>query len=306
MTDLLVAGSSNTDLVCRSPRLPRPGETVRGDGFQIFAGGKSANQAVAAARAGASVAFAGAVGSDPYGMARVRDLANEGIDVRHVSVLDGEQSGVALIVVDRQGDNQIIYISGSNDRLSGEQVIAAMEATQPRVVLLNLEAPLETVTAALEAARSEQRRVLNCAPYDERIREELPLVDVLVCNEIEAGELLGKAVTMETALEDVGALRNLGADAAIITLGASGAVFSSDSSRVHIPAPEVTVVDTTGCGDAFCGVLSAWLAAGSSLEDAVRAGVIAGALAATREGAQASLPVRDEILEHLESRNGSP
>lgn len=299
MADLLVAGSSNTDLVCRSPRLPRPGETIRGDGFQIFAGGKSANQAVAAARAGASVAFAGAVGSDPYGTARVQDLLSEGIDVRYVSVLDGEQSGVALIVVDHQGNNQIIYISGANDRLSGEQVIAAMEATQPSVVLLNLEAPLDTVTAALEAARPEQRMVLNCAPYDERIREELPLVDVLVCNEIEAGELLGREVTRATALDDATALRALGPDAAIITLGAGGAALSSDSSLIHVSAPEVDVVDTTGCGDAFCGVLSAWLAGGSTLEAAVRAGVVAGSLSATRAGAQPSLPGREAILEHL-------
>lgn len=302
MVELLVAGSSNTDLVCRSPRLPRLGETIRGDSFKIFAGGKSANQAVAAARAGASVAFAGAVGSDPYGAARMQDLADESIDVSRVTVFDGEQSGVALIVVDQQGGNQIIYIAGANDQLSGEHVIAAMEATQPSVVLLNLEAPLETVTSALDAARPEQRIVLNCAPYDERIRDKLRLVDVLICNEIEAGELLGTTVTPESALDDAAELRALGAGTAIITLGADGAVLSSESTLLQVPALEVAAVDTTGCGDAFCGVLAAWLAGGAGLEDAARAGVIAGSLAATRAGAQASLPARDEIMERFGAR----
>lgn len=306
MVDLLVAGSSNTDLVCRSARLPRPGETVRGDSFQVFAGGKSANQAVAAARAGASVAFAGAVGADRYGAARLKDLQRDGIDITHVSVLDGEQSGLALIAVDNQGSNQIIYISGANDLLSGEQIVAAMKATQPAVVLLNLEAPLSSVKIALETVLPQQCIVLNCAPFDELVWDVLPLVDVLICNEIEAGGLLGRNVTPETALDDVADIRSLGPNAVIITIGAGGAVAGFGSTVVHIPAPQVQVVDTTGCGDAFCGVLASWLATGNSMEDGARAGVVAGSLAATRAGAQASMPTRDEILASLsEQRNAS-
>jgi ribokinase len=296
---VLVIGSSNTDLVCRASRLPRPGETVRGSSFETFAGGKGANQAVAAARAGASVVFCGAVGDDGYGSARLADLATEDIDVSRVRVVAGGTSGVALIVVGQDGENQIVLVPGTNDRVDPAAAAAALQSTACSVLSLTLEIPFETVAHVLGASRPEAVVVLNAAPFDARVVACLPSIDVLVCNEIEAGDLLERAVSAETAGAAGADLLALGPRAAIITLGSRGAVLAGVDGVHHVPAPAVDVVDSTGAGDAFCGALAAWIAAGSPLADAVRAGVAAGSLAVTRDGAQPSLPRRAEIVELL-------
>lgn len=295
MDGVLVIGSSNTDLVCRTRRLPAPGETVRGLSFATYAGGKGANQAVAAARAGARVVFAGAVGDDAFGIARLDDLRADGIDVAHVLVRRGVASGVASILVDERGENVIVLVPGANDTVDPDHALRAIEDTHPRVLSLTHEVPFETVAAAINSKPRGTTVVHNAAPFDERVATLLSGIDVLICNEGEASALLGRSVSVETGADAAARLRGLGCGCAIITLGAHGA-FAADADSVwRISSPMVEVVDTTGAGDALCGVVAAWLAEGTGLRDAVAAGVCAGALAVTRAGAQPSLPRRTEI-----------
>lgn len=295
MSRVLVVGSSNTDLVCMTERLPRPGETVRGVSFATYAGGKGANQAVAAARAGAQVAFVGAVGDDQYGSDRLADLGREGIDVSLTRTLPGVTSGVALIAVDVGGENEIIMVPGANDLVTPESAIEAVTATDTQVLSLTLEIPFGTVRAALEARPAGMQAVLNAAVYDPRVKQLAHLIDVLIVNEIEAGEWLGRQVTPASAAEDARELWSTGPGLAIITLGAYGAVYAVDGLALHQPALAANVVDTTGAGDAFCGVLAAWFAHGEPETTAVRAGIAAGTLAVGVAGAQPALPRRDQI-----------
>lgn len=301
MGGVLVIGSSNTDLVCRTQQLPSPGETVRGLSFATYAGGKGANQAVAAARAGARVAFAGAVGDDDFGIARLAGLLAERIDTRHVLVRDGVLSGIACIFVDGRGENVIVLVPGANDTVDPEHAQRAIRETQPRVLSLTHEIPFETVAAAIAARPTGTIAVHNAAPFDERVATLLSSIDVLICNETEASAILNRSVTVASALDDTSALRGLGCGCAVITLGGSGAFAADETGSWHISPPEVEVVDTTGAGDALCGAIAAWLAGGATLREAVAAGVCAGSLAVTRNGAQPSLPLRAEIDALLQS-----
>lgn len=296
MNRILVVGSSNTDLVCRTTALPRPGETVSGTTFERIAGGKGANQAVAAARAGAEVFFAGAVGDDAFGTARLDDLRADGIDVSYTVIRPDTPSGVALIVVADDGENQIVIIPGANGSVTSEQALAAIDATQPSVISLALEIPFETIDAVVSNKPDGSLVVLNAAPFDIRVAAIASGIDVLVCNETESETLLGHPVDAENAREAALAIVKLGAQAAVITLGREGAAFASGRDASIVPSPAMNVVDTTGAGDAFCGALAAWLADGESISDSISSAVCAGAIAVTRAGAQPSLPTRDEII----------
>jgi ribokinase len=292
---VLVVGSSNTDLVCSAERLPRPGETLRGTAFATYAGGKGANQAVAAARAGARVTFAGAVGDDAFGSQRIADLADEGIDVTRVREVAGATSGVALIVVGADADNGIVLVPGANDLVTVAQAGEAVSEVGHDVLALVLEIPFDAVCAAVERNPATALTVLNAAPFDARVRDLLPRIDVLVCNEIESAGLLGRdseTLDIERAAVEI---RDFGARAVVVTAGSAGVALSDESGSYRISAPYVEAVDTTGAGDAFCGALAAWLADGAPVRDAVRAGVCAGAIAVTRAGAQPSLPTGAEI-----------
>lgn len=295
MRNVLVVGGSNTDLVCRAPKLPVAGETLNGTSFDVFAGGKGANQAVAAARAGASVTFSGAVGSDEFGARRLADLAAEGIDLSCVDTINDVSSGVALIVVDDAGENQIVVVPGANGRVSPRTVDRVIDARRWDACLIVLETPFETTAHVVSRLAGRAPVILNAAPYDARLVDLLPNVDVLICNETEASGVLGRDVTPDTALDDAVALRACGCGSAVITLGRHGAFVSDALATWHQPAPEVAVVDTTGAGDSLCGALAASLAEGGSLSDAVAVGVAAGSLAVTRAGAQPSIPSRSEI-----------
>lgn len=293
---VLVVGSSNTDLVGVCERLPRPGETVRGRTFATYAGGKGANQAVAAARAGAQVTFAGAVGDDQYGRDRLADLRRDGIDVALTVTAPGATSGIALIAVDAAGENEIIMIPGANDLVTPALAGQAVADSAAEVLSLTLEIPLASVQAALAARPPSMRAVLNAASYDPGIIALAHLIDVLIVNEVEAGEWLGRPVSPETAGADARQLAGAGPELAVITLGSSGAYYADRAGRTfHQPALQVEVVDTTGAGDAFCGAFAAWLARGEEPAEAVRAGVAAGALAVSVAGAQPSLPSADRI-----------
>ena len=292
---ILVVGSSNTDLVCQTDRLPLPGETVASSSFAIHPGGKAANQAVAAARTGATVSFVGCFGDDDYGRERRTELGEEGIDLSHADVVPGEPSGLALIAVDPDGENLIITVGGANDRVSTEQLERAMSGRIYDAILLPNEAPPDVVRLACSADRGDAVLVLNAAPFAGFLRDVAPQIDVLICNEIEAAQFLDRDVSVDRASQDVEELARRTRRGAIITVGESGAVGCWDGQLVEAPAHPVNVTDTTGCGDAFCGAFSAWLAGGSTFGEALRAGVAAGSLAAATAGAQPSLPREDDI-----------
>ena len=293
---VLVAGAINTDLVGWCDRAPGAGETVTGSRFAVFGGGKGANQAVSAARSGATTTMLGAVGQDDFGRERLRDLHAEGIAVGNVAVVDGMASGVALISVETGGENRILYVPGATQTVSAEQAAAAVSAPPPVVILMTLELPLAALLALQRVARSSGARVLlNATPEPEGGRSLLGDVDVLIVNETEALALLDDRTLGEDWAAMARALGALGPQSVVITIGEDGAVLFHDDRVESLPSPRVEVVDTTGAGDAFCGALAARLAAGSDLRAATRAGVLAGALAVTKAGAQPSMPTATEI-----------
>ena len=281
---VLVVGSLNLDAVVRVERLPTPGETVLGSGLAWLPGGKGANQAVAAARQGVATALIGRVGDDEAGRSLTARLAAEGVDTSGVLATPDDATGVALISVDRAGANTIVVAPSANGSLAPADVDGAAVG-RATVLVAQLETPVDTVRHAFELARrAGVTTVLNPSPVEGVDAALLDLVDVLVANEHEAGEL------------GVG----LPCRAVVVTRGAGGAVVSEDGDQVVVPSYPVDAVDTTGAGDAFCGTLAARLAAGRSLLDAVGAAVAAGALAVTRPGALPSFPTAAEVAALLE------
>jgi ribokinase len=278
--DVLVVGSANLDLVAAAHRIPGPGETVLGTSYHEHPGGKGLNQAVAAARAGARVAMVGAVGDDDAGRVLIGVLRDEGVDARAVDTAPSVPTGRALITVAADGENAIVVVPGANST-----VRAPSSLPPARVVLAQLEVPIDTVTAALTAARhTGATTVLNPAPARALPAELVAACSVVVPNEHEVGLLGG-----------VDALLDAGVAAVVVTLGARGIdVVTVDGTR-HQPAFPVVPIDTTGAGDATCGALGARLAAGEAIHEAVSFAAAAGALATTVAGAVPSLPRRDAI-----------
>jgi ribokinase len=300
-TAILVLGSSNTDLVVQATRLPAPGETVVGGVFFRAAGGKGANQAVAAARAGAgSVSLIAAVGEDDFGREALASLRVEGVGCDLVKRISGEPSGVALIMVDQNGQNCISVASGANLHLTPADIDAINDARfqQAAVLLACLEAPSPTVVRGLQRARQlGLTTILNPAPADPEIASPdiMQHVDIITPNESEAALLTGQPVDGAAGACAAGQrLRELGCRHAIITLGSQGCLLVSDQV-VHIEALNVQPVDTTAAGDAFNGTLALALAEGKDLPTAVRWASVAAGLSVTRRGAQPSLPRRAEI-----------
>ena len=293
-----VVGSLNMDLIARSPRIPRPGETIIGGDFHTAPGGNGANQAVAAARLGARVSMIGRVGRDAFAGPLLDNLSAAGVD--HTFVIQDSEAatGVALIVVDDAGENSIVVASGANMRLSpadvdgAEAVIADADA-----LLLQLESPLKTVIRAAEVARAHGVTViLNPAPARSLPAELLAMVDVLIPNESETSLLTGLPVSNQAEAETAAtALRELGVGTVILTLGERGALLAREEEAEQVPAFEVMPVDTTAAGDAFVGGFTVAMAGGQPLAEAVRWGNAAGALATTKLGAQPSLPTRQDL-----------
>ncbi len=304
---IVVVGSSNTDLVIRLDRLPRPGETLLGGEFMTAAGGKGANQAVGAARAGGEVAFVGRMGRDSFGDQAVAALARDGIDVEYVARDGRAASGAALIFVARGGGNMIAVAAGANGRLSAADVRRARGTFEDAAVLiLQLETPLETVEAAVAlATQTGTRVILNPAPARPLPDRLLARVSILTPNESEAGLLTGIKVTSDaTAARAADRLRSRGVPIVIVTLGARGAFVAGGGFRQRIPGFAVKAVDTTAAGDVFNGVLAVALAEGRPLDSAIRFANAAAALSVTRPGAQPSAPTRREIDRFLARSGG--
>ncbi len=290
---VVVVGSINTDLVVSADRLPRPGETVLGGRLDVHHGGKGANQAVAAARAGAEVMFVGCAGSDPAGDDAVAALAAEGIDVTHVRRVDGP-TGAAIIAVGPRGENQIVVAPGANGFLRADDAGAAGElAGDGGVVLTCLEVPMPAViAAAIGAAAHRIAAIVNPAPAHALPGELLAAHPILTPNEHELVVAIGNDDPAE-ALQELA--RRSGAPV-IVTQGAAGALLANGEARERFEGHAMrVVVDTTGAGDTFNGVLAAWLAAGADLGDAIRAANVAGALSVGTAGARGGMPRRPEI-----------
>ncbi len=299
---IVVVGSINRDLVARVPQLPRPGETVLGTAFHEVPGGKGANQAVAAARLGADVTMIGRVGDDAFGERLLKSLRLHGVRTDAVQSTADCPTGLALIGVDDTGQNAITVIGGANQRLSPDDVQAHQAAiAHAHALLVQLEVPLATVTAAVAMARQHGvLTVLDPAPAPKvELPAELFDVDVLSPNQAEAEELTG--VTVASVADAFHAARKLherSARRVVIKLGDQGALASeSGSEPVHVPAPRVHVVDTTAAGDAFTAALAWALLEGLSLAEATRFACAAGTLATTRPGAQDAMPSRQDVAE---------
>jgi len=295
---ILVVGSSNTDMIIKVGHIPRPGETILGGEFASAAGGKGANQAVGAARAGGAVTFIARVGQDMFGDKAVAGFIADGINVDYVVRDRTCPSGVALIFVGQNGENSIAVASGANAKLTPADLKKAKSAfTQSSVVVLQLETPLKTVEAAAKlAATAGARVILNPAPARSLPDDLLRRVYLLTPNESEAEMLTGMTVNNEAAAAKAAdALLARGVQNVIITLGARGAYVAGRQDRGLVKGYKVKPVDTTGAGDVFNGTLAVALAEGKSLLDAARFASAAAAISVTRLGAQTSAPKRVEI-----------
>jgi ribokinase len=295
---IVVVGSTNTDLTVLTERLPSPGETVLGGELMQAGGGKGANQAVAAARAGAQVAFVGRVGADDFGRAAVEGLRREGIDTAHVRADEHATSGVALIMVDRKGENLIAVASGANGRLTPDDVRAAGDAIAAAdLVLLQLEIPLPAVREAVRLARRADVPVLlnpAPAPAEGALTDLLGELSYLTPNEGEACRLLGDATPVSPE-EAARRLVAAGVGAVVLTLGARGACVCEGGECRRVAPPAVKAVDTVGAGDCFSGVMAVGLSEGMALAEAALLATCAAALSVQRAGAQPSMPGRAEI-----------
>jgi ribokinase len=294
------------DLVVEVPSIPQPGETVLGQNFATFPGGKGANQAVAAARLGARVTLIGRVGRDHFGDQLLASAQADNIDVSHVGRDQTAATGVAMIVVDQQGQNSIAVASGANFRLTAEHVRRAWARLEKvDLLVMPLETPLETIQTAVDLANQSGIRVLlNPAPARPLPASMLAGVDVLVPNEPEAAQLTGMPVnTLQESRAAARRLLALGVSDVVLTLGSRGALLldGKTSAFTHVPAREVSVVDTTAAGDAFVGGLAVALAGGRLLLQAAQFANAVAALAVTKPGAQPSMPRRPEVETLLSS-----
>jgi len=300
---IVVFGSINMDLVARSARLPKPGETLTGHSFQTIPGGKGANQAVACARLGAATLMVGRVGGDVFGKNLKEQLGSAGVDHVNVAVDTNTSSGVALIAVEDSAENFIIVVPGANGQV-GEQDLQRLDGVlnKSKVLLLQLEVPMETVTAAAKMAKEKGVKViLDPAPAQALPPEIYPLLDIITPNETEAERLVGFPIkTNADAIDAAALLREKGVQNVIIKMGGRGALALLDDKAKFYEPFRVKAVDTVAAGDAFNGALAAALSEDKPIEEAVRWGMAGGALSVTKEGAQPAMPERKELLSFLE------
>jgi ribokinase len=299
MPNILVIGSSNTDMVVKTERFPQPGETIIGGQFFMFPGGKGANQAVAAARLGGQVQFICKVGNDIFGQQALAGFQKENIDTRYaLTDTSGAASGVALITVNEQGENEIVVASGTNNLLTPAELDNAQAAFElANLILIQLETLLETVEYAIKKGAALGKKViLNPAPAQALSADIYQHLYLITPNETEAELLTGIAVhDVDDAARAATALLDRGVQHVVITLGARGAFFKTATEQLLMPAPLAEVVDTTAAGDVFNGALTVALSEGRDWATALRFACQAAAISVSRMGAQASAPYRNEV-----------
>ena len=308
-----VVGALHRDLVVRATRFPQPGETVPGEGFSLFVGGKGANQAVAAARLRGRVAQVGALGDDEWGGVVLAALVAEGLDLVHVATVPRVHTGVGVITVVPGGENTIVVAPGADHAVTPADVERAAGAiAEADVLLVQGELRPETTLAAMEVARNSNTVVVyNAAPVTALPEGFLRHVDILVANRGEAVELLGEGAAVRDEGAQIGPaglarrLASLGPERIVLTLGAEGALAFNGQELEHVEPFPVQAVDATGAGDAFAAALAVSRSEGARLRDSVRFACAAGALATTRPGALPALPARDEVDALLRRRKGS-
>ena len=295
---IVVIGSCNTDMVINMERLPLPGETIIGGKFFMNAGGKGANQAVAAARLGGNVSFMAKVGNDHFGSRSIEQYKAEGVNVEHITVDNDQPSGVALIMVDSHGENCIAVASGANALLLPADVERAKEMIeQGDIVLMQLETPMETVEYAAHLAHKKGKKViLNPAPAMSLSDALLGNLYMLIANETETEFLTGVKITdMESVCRAADVISDKGVKNVVITLGSKGAFVKENDTYHKVPAIKVKAVDATAAGDTFCGALCVALAERKGILEAVEFANKCASVTVTRMGAQSSLPYRAEI-----------
>ena len=302
--NIVVVGSTNADMIIQLKKIPKPGETVVGGKFSSAAGGKGANQAVAAARAGSAVTFISRIGNDMFGDTSLKGFINDGINVSNIIRDSVEASGVAFIFVDENGENSIAVASGANAKMSSNDILNKKDVVAGAdILLMQLEIPLEAIeTAAQIAFDNNVNIILNPAPAQFLSDELLQKISIITPNETEAEILTGVVINNETDAEKASQiLLDKGVKAAIITLGAKGAYVYTSAYKGHVPSYKVKAIDTTAAGDVFNGALAVALSKGKEIKDAVNFANAAAALSVTKLGAQPSAPYKQEIYKMLES-----
>ncbi|NME70649.1 ribokinase [Flammeovirga aprica] len=294
---IIVIGSSNTDLVVQSERLPKAGETIMGTDFFQNQGGKGANQAVAAARLGGEVVFVANVGTDDFGSNAILSYKKEGINVDFIHQVD-VPTGMAMINVDAKAENCIVVVPGANNTLSEKNIDAVAEGFHEKaIVLLQLEVPIKTVEYAVAKAKQKGALViLNPAPVKAISDETLRMLDIITPNETELELLSGiKVKDQQTMLKAIDILHNKGVKTVIVTLGAKGCFVSNTTLKQQFSAPNVNAIDTTAAGDVFNGALTVLLSEGMTLETSINFALNAASNSVTKKGAQASIPRLSEL-----------
>jgi ribokinase len=292
---ITVVGSINLDLIAHTARLPGPGETVVGDHFHSAPGGKGANQALAAARAGAPVRIVGAVGRDTFAGQALGQLLEGGVDLTKVKETD-QPTGTALIMVGDKGENIIAVVPGANS-LVAAHFVDSVNFRPGDCALLQLEIPVHAVSEALTRARTGRAlTILNTAPFRGEAAPLLKLADIVVANETEF-DLYSRALNLDGLVRDehMAAFARSTGRTVVVTLGGEGAIAATPSGMIHVSAHPVEPVDTVGAGDTFCGYLAASLVAGMEFEDALRRAAVAGSLACLKHGAQAAIPFAKDV-----------
>lgn len=295
---IVVIGSSNTDMVVKSDRLPVPGETVLGGAFMMNAGGKGANQAVAVARLGGNVTFISKTGNDLFGKQSIEMFGDENINTDYIFSDPHLPSGVALIMVDTNGENCIVVASGANASLGKQDIEKARDVIENAdILLMQLEIPIETVEYAASIAHEKGVKViLNPAPAAFLSTELLKCLYAIVPNKTEAEILSGIKVTdQNSAKKAADIISSKGVDVVVITLGSEGAFIKDKDTYHNIPVEKIKAIDTTAAGDTFCGALCVAISEGFSIEDAVKIANKASGITVTREGAQPAIPYRKEL-----------
>ena len=304
MSKIVVIGSSNTDLIAKINEFPKVGETIKGVSYLQVMGGKGANQALAAHRLGGDVKFITSLGNDLNGMNSIDYYKKEGLDASLSLIVEDIPSGVAMIWVDKKGDNSIVIIPGANDELKPDYIkqIEA-EILKGDLIVLQMEIPYETVSYICDFASKHNKQImLNVAPAVVLDHDIMRKIDILVLNETEAELISGESISSIGEEAVVDKLRSLGAKNVVLTLGKKGSILKNDQQYLSVSAFTVNSVDSTAAGDTFCGALAAGLSKGHSWRQAMQFASAASAICVTRMGAQTSIPFESEV-ENFLSKN---